>query len=86
VTQIFHSGQPSRGCDRKPFEVGTNVHQPTVLHTKKEYGMIIFVPQKIEKNDTNDVTTGYFLRRITMIDISRGFKQVSLPRDFGQKS
>jgi hypothetical protein len=44
---------------------------PTVLHTKKEYGMIIFVPIKKKKNDTNDVTTGYFLSGITMIDISR---------------
>ena len=59
---------------------------PTVLHTKKEYGMIIFVPIKKKKNDTNDVTTGNFLRGITMIDISRGFKQVSLHRDLAQKS
>jgi len=57
VTQIFHNGQPSRGCDRKTFEVMTNVHAPTVLLTKKEYGMIIFVPIK-RRNDTNDVTTG----------------------------
>ena len=28
VTQICHSGQPSRGCDRKTFEVMTNVHPP----------------------------------------------------------
>ena len=28
VTQIFHNGQPGRGCDRKTFEVMTNVHQP----------------------------------------------------------
>jgi hypothetical protein len=51
------------------------------MHTKKEVDV-----NKKEKNDTNDVTTGYFLRGITMIDISRGFKQVSLHRDFAQKS
>jgi hypothetical protein len=27
VTQIFHSIQPCRGCDRKTFDVMTNVHQ-----------------------------------------------------------
>jgi hypothetical protein len=27
----------------------TNVHPPNVLHTKKEYGMIIFVPIKMKK-------------------------------------
>jgi hypothetical protein len=59
---------------------------PTVLHTEKEYGMIMFVPIKRKKNDTNDVATGYFFRKIIMIDISGGFKQVSLPRDFAQKS
>jgi hypothetical protein len=45
VTQIFHSGQQIGGCDRKTFEVLTNVPRPTALHTNKEYGMIIFVPQ-----------------------------------------
>jgi hypothetical protein len=59
---------------------------PTVLHIKKEYGMIIFVPIKKKKNDTNDVTTECFWRGIAMIDIYRGFKEVSLPRDFAQKS
>jgi len=34
----------------------------------------------------NDVTTGDFQKGITMIDISRGFKQVSLPDDFAQTS
>jgi hypothetical protein len=86
VTQIFHSGQPSRGCDRKPFEVVTNVHQPNSFAQKERIGYDYLCPHKKEKNDTNDVTIGYFFRRITMIDVSRGFKQVSLPRDFVQKS
>ena len=38
MTQIFHSGQPSRRCDRKTFEVMTNVHQPMVLHSFHRFG------------------------------------------------
>jgi hypothetical protein len=34
------------------------------------------------RKDTNNVTTGYF--KISMIDISRGFKQIILPVDFAQ--
>ena len=38
--------------------------RPTVLHTKKGYGMIIFVPIKKKsityRKDTNDVTTEHF--------------------------
>ena len=49
VTQIFHSGQPIGGCDRKTFEVMTNFPRPTALHTNKEYGMIIFVQKKKKK-------------------------------------
>ena len=45
VTQIFHSGQPIGGYDRKTFEVMTNFPRPTALHTNNEYGMIIFVPK-----------------------------------------
>ena len=86
MTQIFHSCQPSRGCDRKPFEVVTNVHQPNRFAHNERIWHDYLCPHKKEKNDTNDVTTGYFLRGIIMIDISRGFKQVSLHRDFAQKS
>ena len=52
--------------------------RPTVkLHTKKGYGMTY-------RKDTNDVTTGDFSREISLIDISRGFKQVCLLDDFAQ--
>jgi hypothetical protein len=44
--------------------------RPTVLHTKKGYGMFIFVPIK-----KNDVATGDFNTGISRIDISRGFKK-----------
>jgi hypothetical protein len=50
--------------------------------------MIIFVPIKkksiISRKDTNNATTGICLRQISMIDISRGLKQISLPVDFAQ--
>jgi hypothetical protein len=85
VTQIFHSGQPSRGCDRKPFEVVTNVHHPNRFAHRERIWYDYVCPHQKEKNDTNDVATGYFFRKIIMIDISGGFKQVSLPRDFAQK-
>jgi len=51
ATQIFHNGQRSRGCDRKTFEYikAEMSIRPTVLHTKKEYGMIIFIPIKKKK-------------------------------------
>ena len=84
MTHIFHSGQPSRGCDRKPFEVVTNVHQPNRFAHKERIWYEYHCPHKKEKK--YDVTTGYFLRGITMIDISRGFKQESLLRDFAKKS
>ena len=52
--------------------------RPTVkLHTKKGYGMTY-------RMDTNDVTTGDFSREMSLIDISRGFKQVCLLDDFAQ--
>ena len=38
MTQIFHSGQPSRCCDRKTFEVMTNVHWRMVLHSFHRFG------------------------------------------------
>jgi hypothetical protein len=64
----------------------------TVLHTKKGYGRIIFAPPPQKKKstpyikETNDVTTGDFLKEISIIDISDGFKQVSLPRRFRTNS
>ena len=84
MTHIFHIGQPSHGCDHKPFEVVTNVQQPNRFAHKERIWYDYICPPKKEKKDTNDVTTGYFLRGITMIDISRGFKQVGLPRDFAK--
>jgi hypothetical protein len=59
------------------------------MHTKKrgrrsDFWYDYVCPHQKEKNDTNDVTTGYFFRKIIMIDISGRFKQVSLPRDFAQ--
>jgi flagellar assembly factor FliW len=35
--------------DRSIFDVMTNLHRPIVFNTKKEYGMIIFVPTKKKK-------------------------------------
>ena len=39
-------------------------NRPTVLHTKKGYGMIIFIPIKKKsityRKEANDVTTGDF--------------------------
>jgi hypothetical protein len=35
MTQIFHSGQPSRVAHRKIFEVMTNVHQPNRFRHKQ---------------------------------------------------
>ena len=62
---------------RKTFEVMTNVHQPTRFG-HKQIILIIFFP--IKKKKWHERRRG-----ITMDDISRGFKQVSLPDDFAQK-
>ena len=62
----------------------TNVLPPNRFAHKE----VIFVLTKKKsitfRKDTNDVTTGHLYREISMIDISRGFKLVTLPDDFGQ--
>ena len=57
VTQICHNGQPSRGCDRKTFEVMTNVHPPNRFVHKERIWYDYLCPHKKEQNDTNDVAT-----------------------------
>ena len=47
--------------------------------------MIIFVPIKEEMTRTT-LGQHLFKRGLTMIDISRGIKHVSLPDDFAQNS
>ena len=60
--------------------------RPTVLNTKKEYGMIIFVPTKKKEMTRTTSRQDIALRGITMIYISRRYKQVSLPDDFAKMS
>jgi hypothetical protein len=64
----------------------TNVHPPNRVAHKNRIWYDYPRPHKKGRNDTNDVTTGYFKRGITMIDISLCFKQVSLHDDFAQNS
>ena len=64
----------------------TSVHHPNRFAHRERIWYDYVCPHQKEKNDTNDVTTGYFFRKIIMIDISDGYKQVSLPRDFAQMS
>jgi hypothetical protein len=49
VTQICHSGQPSRGCDRKTFEVMTNVHAPNRFAHKERIWYDYICPNKKEE-------------------------------------
>ena len=49
VTQICHSGQPSRGCDRKTFEVMTNVHPPNRFAHKERIWYDYLCPHKKER-------------------------------------
>jgi hypothetical protein len=49
VTQICHSGQPSRGCDRKTFEVMTNVHPPNGFAHKERIWYDYICPKKKEE-------------------------------------
>jgi hypothetical protein len=59
---------------------------PTVLHTKKEYGMIIFVPIKKKKKWHERRHDRIFFKRNNHDWYFPRFKQVSLHRDFAQKS
>jgi hypothetical protein len=49
VTQIFHNGQQSCGCDRKTFEVMTNVHHPNRFARKKRIWYDYLCPHKKEE-------------------------------------
>ena len=49
VTQICHSGQPSRGCDRKTYEVMTNVHPPNGFAHKERIWYDYICPKKKEE-------------------------------------
>ena len=53
VTQICHSGQPSRGCDSKTFEEMTNVHPPNLFaHNERIWYDYICPKEKEEKTQT----------------------------------
>jgi hypothetical protein len=49
VTQICHIGQPSRGCDSKPFEEMTNVHPPNLFAHKERIWYDYICPNKKEE-------------------------------------
>jgi hypothetical protein len=49
VTQIFHNGQPSRGYDRKMFEVMTNFHPPNRLAHKERIWYDYICPHEKEE-------------------------------------
>ena len=49
MTQICNSGQPSRCCDRKTFEVMTNVHPPNRFAHKERIWYDYNVPIKKKK-------------------------------------
>jgi hypothetical protein len=48
VTQICHSGQPSHGCDRKNFEVMTNVDPLNRFAHKERIWYDFLCPHKKE--------------------------------------
>jgi hypothetical protein len=49
VTQICHTGQPNRGCDRKNFEVMTNVDPPNRFAHKERIWYDYLCPHKKEE-------------------------------------
>jgi hypothetical protein len=49
VTQICHSGQPNRGCDRKIFEVMTNVDPPNPFAHKERIWYDYLCPHNKEE-------------------------------------
>jgi hypothetical protein len=54
----------------QPFEVVTNVHHPNrFAHRERIWYDYACPHQKKKKHDTNDVATGYFFRKLIMIDI-----------------
>jgi hypothetical protein len=60
--------------------------RPTALNTKKEYGMIIFVPTKKKKWHEQRHDRILFKGEQPWLIFPRGFKQVSLPDGFAQTS
>jgi hypothetical protein len=46
----------------------TNVHHPNRFAHRERIWYDYVCPHQKEKNDTNDVTTGYFFRKIIMIE------------------
>ena len=62
----------------------TNVLPPNRFAHKEDIFVLTKKKSITFRKDTNDVTTGHLYREISMIDISRGFKQVSLHDNFAQ--